>query len=128
MTKIYQENIQIQEEHIDDLQHVNNVVFLQFVQDIASKHWYLNTEHLLLSHFVWVAREHQIEYFANVGLNEKLLVKTFVEKMEGVTSFRVVEFYHENKLVCKCNSRWILVDQDSLRPRRIPSEISSLFL
>ena len=128
MSKVYSTQLTVQPEHIDDLQHVNNVVYLQWVQDIAGQHWFSSSSHLQLDELVWVAREHRIEYFAPALLGENLALKTFVEKMQGVTSTRIVEIRRSGKLICKCSSHWILVDQQSMRPRRIPQEITDLFI
>ena len=128
MSKIYSISITVKPEHIDNLQHVNNVVYLQWVQDIASQHWFSSSAHLQLDQLVWVAREHRIEYLSPALLGENLELKTFVEKMQGVTSTRVVEITRAGKIICQCSSKWILVDQKRMRPRRIPQEITDLFL
>jgi acyl-CoA thioester hydrolase len=128
MGKTFTEELRVAKEHLDNLNHVNNVVYLQWVQDIAGKHWLSSSKEFSLENLVWVARDHHIEYFAPALLNQALSLKTFVEKMDGVTSFRIVEIYHAEKLLCKCRSRWILVDKTSMRPRRIPQEICQLFI
>ncbi len=128
MSEIYSFSLTVKPEHIDDLQHVNNVVYLQWVQDIAGQHWFSKNELLPLDKLVWVAREHRIEYLAPALLGEKLVLSTFVEKMQGVSSTRIVEIRKAGKIICKCTSQWILVDQQNMRPRRIPSEITDLFI
>jgi len=128
MSKVYSTQLQVKPEHIDELQHVNNVVYLQWVQDIAVQHWFSSSVNLNLGSLAWVAREHRIEYLAPALLNESLELKTYVEKMQGVTSTRIVEISRAGKLICKCSSQWILVDQQSMRPRRVPPEISDLFI
>lgn len=128
MPNTFTKELRVSPEHIDDLQHVNNVVYLQWVQDIAAEHWFTASQNLKLDNLVWVARDHHIEYFAPALLNEDLVLKTFVDKTEGVSSFRCVEIFRANKIICKCKSRWILVDKESMRPCRVPQEICDLFL
>jgi acyl-CoA thioester hydrolase len=128
MEKTFTQELKVAAEHLDNLNHVNNVVYLQWAQDIAGKHWLKSCEKFDLEKLVWVARDHHIEYFAPALLNQRLRIKTFVEKMDGVSSFRIVEVYCAEKLLCKCRSRWILVDKNSMRPRRIPQEICQLFI
>jgi len=128
MKTAFSKELIVNPEHIDDLQHVNNVVYLQWVQDIAAQHWFSLSAQLNVNHLVWVAREHRIEYLAPALLGEKLTVKTFIEKLAGVSSIRIVEISRAEKIICKCTSLWILVDKQTMRPRRMPAEISDLFI
>lgn len=128
MSKVYSTHLKVKPEHIDDLQHVNNVVYLQWVQDIAAEHWFASSAKLSGDPLVWVAREHRIEYLAPAFLNDDLELKTYVEQMQGVASIRIVEISRASKVICKCTSQWILVDQQTMRPRRVPQEITDLFL
>lgn len=123
--KKYQNTILVKPQHLDDLNHVNNVVYLQWVQDIAGEHWFsaAGKEREVL----WVVRKHEIEYFNAAQLGEELVLSTWVESMRGLISKRLVEIHRGEELICRCTSDWVMLDANSKRPKRIPAEIASLF-
>lgn len=117
--------ILVKREHLDDLQHVNNVVYLQWVQDIAASHWFAKAGRD--SGVFWVVRKHEIEYLSPAFENDELQLITWVEKMEGLSSFRRVEIKRDNELICRCLSQWIMLDAKTMRPKRIPENWINLF-
>ncbi|MCR9154079.1 MAG: thioesterase [Bacteroidetes bacterium] len=121
----YQHRIKVQQEHLDDLKHVNNVIYLQWVQDIAAKHWFARAGKE--SGVIWVVRKHSIEYFNAAHLNDDLDVQTWVISMSGLISKRKVVFYREESLICECVSDWVMLDAQSFKPKRIPEELAALF-
>ena len=66
-------DIRIKSEDIDELGHVNNVVYLSWVQDVAIAHWAFLTTPEHREKFVWVALRHEIDYVAQAVLGEVLL-------------------------------------------------------
>lgn len=126
--KSYQHEIIVQEGDIDNLNHVNNVVYLQWVQDVATAHWNTLASDQLQKKYSWVVLKHEIEYFSPAFLDDVLQVKTWVEKSEGVRSERHVEFYNQktNKLLVKAKTIWCMLDTATMRPKRIESDIMGL--
>ena len=127
--KSYQHEIIVQEKDIDELSHVNNVVYLQWVQDVATAHWNMLSTEALRKKYSWVVLKHEIEYFGQAFLKDELLVKTWVQKSEGVRSERHVEFYivKSGKLIVRAKTAWCLLDAQRLRPVRIGTEILDVF-
>ncbi|MBX2966139.1 MAG: acyl-CoA thioesterase [Cyclobacteriaceae bacterium] len=127
--KVFEQPITVQQHDIDELNHVNNVVYVQWVQDAASAHWLALTTPEMRSKYSWVVIKHEIEYFAPALLNDVLTVKTWVEKSEGVRSERHVEFYRQSnqKPVVRAKTTWCLLDTATMRPRRIEADILNLF-
>jgi len=116
----------VEAKDLDDLNHVNNVVYLQWVQDVASSHWFSSAGKN--TGVIWVVRKHEIEYLAPALLGDELTLKTWVESMEGLTSLRKVEILRGTELICRCTSQWIMLDAKSFRPRRISPELAALFI
>lgn len=112
---------------LDALNHVNNVRYVQWVQDIAEKHWLTKATNDILRHFFWVMLSHHIEYKQAAFLNDVITIKTFVSKSEGVTSIRIVEFYKDNLLLAKSETTWCFMNKSSLKPNRISEEVQKLF-
>ena len=125
---VYTKKIIVNNNHLDALQHVNNVVFLQWVQDMAGEHWMSKSNEDFDAAHYWVVLDHYIEYKGQAFEGEEITAKTFVEKMEGVRSFRIVEFYKNEKLIVRAKTSWCLIGKERGRPRRIPEEIARLFI
>jgi len=127
--KAFEQTITVQQHDIDRLNHVNNVVYLQWVQDVATAHWQSLASMEIQKKYSWVVLKHEIEYFSPALLNDFLTVKTWVEKSEGVRSERHVEFYNHktNKLLVRAKTNWCLLEAMTMRPRRIEEDILQLF-
>jgi acyl-CoA thioester hydrolase len=119
--------IRVKKVHLDALKHVNNVVFLQWVQDMAAEHWQSKSNKDFDAAYYWVVLDHYIEYKGQAFLDDELTVQTFVERNEGLRSTRVVEFLREGKLLVKAKTNWCLINRLSHRPVRIPEEIDRMF-
>ena len=124
--KVYQNIIRVNKEHLDALEHVNNVVYLQWVQDIAADHWYSEAGQWA-EKMVWVARKHEIEYLKSAFLGESLTLKTWVEKMEGFSSWRKVQVLRGEEVICQCLTHWIALNPETQKPLRLNSTILNLF-
>lgn len=125
----FEQSILVEESHLDELQHVNNVQYLQWVQDIAGAHW----QHLIRDNptefGLWVVRSHNIEYKRQAKLGGRLRVITHVELTEGFLSERRVRFFLEdsNTLVAQCSTQWCYLDPTSQKLLRIPEEVHAIF-
>lgn len=127
MPNTYQKSLIVTDKHLDDQNHVNNVVYLQWVQEIAKEHWELKTTQEIEDAYFWVVVEHTIKYKDQAYLGDKLDVKTYVDRNEGVRSYRYVNIYREDKLLVETMTTWCLMDKKRNRPTRVPTEISALF-
>ena len=124
---IFQKQLIVQPEHLDQLKHVNNVQYLYWVQEIASEHWYSQFPNSTIEEEYWVALEHHIQYKKPAFLEDQLILKTFVEAPIGIRFPRKVHVYRETELLVEARTIWCLVNAISNRPRRISSEILSAF-
>ena len=114
---------------LDDLLHVNNVRYVQWVQDIAKAHWEAATTPLQQQDNLWVLLSHHIDNKSAAKINDKIQLKTYVTRSEGVTSSRIVEMYHKGneKLIVKSKTTWCLLDAKNKKPKRISPEIAAVF-
>ena len=71
---------------IDALGHVNNVVYLQWVQDVAVSHWQQAATPEQQRETVWVAIRHEIDYAAPAFARDEIVARTWVEEWTGATS------------------------------------------
>ncbi len=124
----FEKEVVVKEEDTDTLEHVNNVVYLQWVQDIAREHWEKQAPESVKEKYVWVVVRHELDYKKSCYLGDRLLVRTRVaDDLNGATWGRHVSIYREEKLAMEAYSRWCLIDAKSGRPARITSEIENVF-
>ena len=125
----YEKIITVSEEDLDQLNHVNNVRYVQWVQDMAEAHWLQNATQTILDQYFWVLVSHRIDYKHQAVLGDILQLKTYVSKSEGLFSFRQVDIYNTttDKLIVSSETKWCFMSVATKKPKRIPSEIITLF-
>ena len=117
-------------QHIDELGHVNNAVWLQWVQDIATAHWSAVADPAHVERYVWVVTRHEIDYRGNVGLGETVAAETWIPNPpKGAQFDRCVEFRDAaGKRLVAVKSTWAMLDKASGRLVRVPAEVAAPFL
>ncbi len=123
-------NIQVQQPHLDAVSHVNNVVYIQWMQDIASMHWHAIATPELKNKFVWMIRRHEVDYHNQAFLNDNLLIRTWTGEYTNVTWKRHYEITRpaDNKKIISAVSLWIPVDVETQKPQRVDEAMVSLFM
>ncbi len=119
----YTYSLTVEQEHIDNLNHVNNVVYLQWVNDISEKHWNILAVNGLKEKYFWVVLRHELDYHNEAFLNDELSLQTWIGESKGVKSIRHVEIYKGDNLLLKAASTWCLIDAKTLKPTRIKNDI-----
>ena len=122
-TNSYQFTLKVKPEDIDVLNHVNNVVYLQWINEASEKHWAVLTNETIDSMYFWVCIRHEIDYIGEAFLNDEITVVTWVGECSGVKSIRNVAIYKESKLICKAKTTWCLVDVKTKKPTRIREDV-----
>ena len=124
--KSYSYKIIVSKNEIDELNHVNNMHYLNYVQHAAKLHWNELSNESLDKKYVWVVLRHEIDYLYAAKLNDELSVTTWIGDSYGVKSERFVEIKKEDRIVLKSKTIWCLLDRKMMKPVRIPSEILSV--
>jgi acyl-CoA thioester hydrolase len=119
--------LKVKEDDLDELNHVNNVIFLRYIQEAAISHWYSIASEILKNDIRWVVRKHEIEYFKQAYLNDELTIITWVDNFSGISSDRQYEIYREHELLVKARTLWVALDTETLKPKRLSEEISNGF-
>lgn len=117
-------------ESIDDLGHVNNAVWVQWIQQVATAHWAAAAPQAHKDAYIWVIVRHEIDYLRALGPGETVTGRTWVaEKPHGAKFDRFVEFTGEGgKVHVRARTVWAMLDKASGRPVRITDEIAAPFL
>lgn len=126
---MYQQILIVCKDDLDNLMHVNNIRYVEWVQNIAKAHWNDKATNIMTESYFWVMLSHFIEYKSQAFLNDELTIKTYVASSKGATSTRIVEIINilDNKLIAKSETKWCLMDSKTKRPARIIKEIAELF-
>ena len=111
------------EADIDELNHVNNVVYFNYLQQGAMAHWYSSVPTEISDSMRWVVKKHEIEYLKPAFLGDSIIVKTWVDNFSGVTSDRNYEIYKDHILLVKARTLLVALDPLSMRPKRVPADL-----
>lgn len=127
---MYERTRVVRAEDLDQLGHVNNVVWLRFVVELAEAHARASggSEIVREAKGLWLVRRHELDYRGNAGLGEELAEQTWLESMKGARSVRASRFTSAHGAVLvEALTQWAFVDAGSFRPRRIPRELLDAF-
>ena len=111
---------------IDELGHVNNIVYLRWVQDVATAHWRAVARAADIDRFIWVVTRHEIDYLRATLVGEVLTLTTWVGTPRGARFDRFVEIVGaDGTLRARATTIWALVDTHSNRAVRVPVEVAA---
>ena len=117
-------------EHLDVLGHVNNAVWVQWMEAIATAHWEAVGSPEALARWVWVVTRHEIDYRGNIRLGESVSAETFIpDGPSGARFDRRVDFrYGAGKVIVSARTTWALIERASGRLTRVPPELAAPFM
>jgi len=130
LSTTYTKTIIIPQTAIDENGHVNNVTYVQWMQDIAVEHYSsMGGIEVQGLDATWVVREHKIEYLLPAFAGEEIEIRTWVENIRRVRSLRKYEFVRkiDEKTLVRGETDWVFMDIKSGSPRAVPDEVVSVF-
>ena len=130
LSPTYSKTITIPASVIDENGHVNNVVYVQWMQDIAVEHYAsIGGIEAQGPDATWVIREHKVEYLLPAFAGEEIEVRTWVENARRVRSLRKYEFVRKSdgRILVKGETDWVFVDAKSGVPLSIPANVTAVF-
>lgn len=116
-------------EHIDELGHVNNTVWVQWIQDIATAHWEAVARPQDKAQFFWVVVRHEIDYRGNICDGESVTGETWIDgAARGAKSDRRVDFRNAaGKVIVSARTTWAMLDRATQRLVRVRPEVIAPF-
>jgi len=114
---------------IDEQNHVNNTVYLRWVQDVATAHWRAIANAEAQESIGWIVLRHEIDYKAPAMLGDKIVLRTWVGKASRLTFERFTEIRRktDGQLLSKARTLWCPIDAQTTRPTRVPAEVRAQF-
>ena len=117
-------------EHIDVMGHVNNAVWVQWMEALATAHWEADAAPAHVAAYAWVVTRHEIDYRGNIQEGESVTAETYIpEGPKGAKFDRCIEFRNSAaKVIVAARSTWAMIDLATGRLMRVPAEVAAPFL
>lgn len=126
----FSHDVTAQPEHIDELGHVNNAVWVQWIQELAVAHWNAIADPAHIECYIWVVTRHEIDYLRAALAGETVTGRTWIEEGPvGARFNRYMEFTGEDgKAKIRAKTTWAIIDQEKGGPVRVPEAVAAPFL
>ena len=127
----YEHSLTVITADLDQLGHVNNIVYVRWMQDAAVAHsreqgWPMSRYRE--AGFGWVVRSHFIEYRVPAFAGDEVVVHTWVSEMQKVSSRRRFEIRRvDGTLLARAETNWAFVRSSDQKRLRIPDEVAAAF-
>jgi acyl-CoA thioester hydrolase len=114
---------------IDEQNHVNNTVYLRWVQDVATAHWRAIASPEAQETIGWVVLRHEIDYKAPATLSDEIVLRTWVGRATRLTFERFTEIRRkrDGRLLSKARTLWCPINAQTSRPVRVSVEVRAQF-
>ena len=125
----YTQTITAGPDDIDELGHVNNAVWVRWIQDVAVAHWHALATPEQHAAYVWVITRHEIDYRGSVLAGETVTAETWVaDAPKGARFDRLMRFTGaDGRVKVDARTTWALLDRHSGRLLRVPAEVVERF-
>src|SRR5438128_1061964 len=114
---------------IDEQSHVNNTVYLRWVQDVATAHWKSLASAEAQNAIGWVVLRHEIDYRASASLGDQIILRTWVGEASRLKFERFTEIRRkiDKQLLSQARTLWVPIDSRTGKPTRVSAEVRARF-
>lgn len=114
---------------IDRQNHVNNAVYVRWIQEVATAHWNANAPAPARDEIGWVVLRHEIDYKAPACLGDEVILRTWVGQASRATFERFVEVLRnpDRKTLAQARTLWVPINPVTGKPTRVPPEVRARF-
>ena len=128
-TRPFELSVAVMPEDIDEQNHVNNIVYLRWVQEVATAHWQAIASSEAQSEIGWLVLRHEIDYKAPACPGDEILLRTWVGKATWLTFERFTEILRrsDGQLLSKARTLWCPINAQTARPVRVPLDVREQF-
>ena len=126
---IFEMTVPVLPADIDERNHVNNAVYLRWIQDVATAHWKSLASAEAQSAIAWVVLRHEIDYRSPASLENEILLRTWVGQASRLKFERFTEIHRkiDNQLLAQARTLWVPVDVRTGKPTRVSAELREQF-
>lgn len=114
---------------IDELGHVNNVVYLRWVQDVAIAHWTAASTDAQRAEVAWVAIRHEIDYKHPALPGDAIVARTWVGTADANRFERHTEILRaaDQKVLARARTLWVPISRTTGRLTRVNDDVRARF-
>jgi acyl-CoA thioester hydrolase len=125
----FEMTVSVLPDDIDEQNHVNNTVYLRWVQEVATAHWRAIASLEAQETIGWVVLRHEIDYKASAAFGDQITLRTWVGKATRLTFERFTEIRRtsDGQLLSKARTLWCPINTQTGRPARVPAEVRAQF-
>src|SRR5204863_7652881 len=127
---VFEMTLTAESQHIDELGHVNNAVWVQWIQQVAVAHWDSIADPAHEAAYYWVVVRHEIDYLRAAFPGDQIIARTWVgDAPQGARFDRHMEFTGPDGKICvRAKTQWAIIDKALARPIRVPPDVIAPFL
>jgi acyl-CoA thioester hydrolase len=121
--------VAVQAADIDAQNHVNNTVYLRWVQDVATAHWKSLASAEAQNAIGWIVLRHEIDYKNAASLGDEIVLRTWVGEASRLKFERFTEVRRkiDNELLAQARTVWVPIDTRTGKPTRVAAEVRAQF-
>jgi acyl-CoA thioester hydrolase len=125
----YNIKIAVTDQDIDELGHVNNIIYLRWVQDAAVAHWKAAATEEQQNSILWVIKRHEIDYKHSARMGDEITAVTWVGEAQELIFERHTEIIRgsDEKLLARALTLWVPINRNTGRPARVDEELRKRF-
>lgn len=126
---VFEMPVAVQPGDIDDQNHVNNTVYLRWVQDVATAHWKSLASTEAQSAIGWVVLRHEIDYKTPACMGDEVILRTWVGAASRLKFERFTEVRRkiDSQLFAKARTLWVPIDARTGKPTRVSGDVRARF-
>jgi acyl-CoA thioester hydrolase len=113
---------------IDHMGHVNNSVYLKWVQEAVVRYWEKIAPAEAVAGHLWVALKHEISYRRPAFLEDNVVADVIAERMHGARAFFTTIVRRGGDVIAEVKSTWCCLDATTRKPARLASDITDRFI
>jgi acyl-CoA thioester hydrolase len=125
---MFRHAIAIHPSDIDHMGHVNNSVYLKWVQDAVVDYWQSIAPPEAVASHLWVALKHEITYRRPTFLQDVVVAEVIAERVDGVRAYFTTIVRRGQDVLSEVKSTWCCLDAATQRPARLARDVVSRFL
>jgi len=114
---------------IDEQNHVNNTVYLRWIQDVATAHWRSLASAESRAAIGWIVLRHEIDYKMPASVGDEIVLRTWVGKASRLKFERFTEVRRKinNQVLAQARTLWVPIDVRTGKPTRVSAELRAQF-
>ena len=128
LARMFRHHVAIEPTDIDHMGHVNNAVYLKWVQDAVVDYWRSVAPPDAVAQHLWVALKHEITYLKPTFLQDIVVAEVIAERVQGARAMFTTVLRRGEDVLSEIKSSWCCLDAESLRPARLAREVIGRFL